>query len=328
MILCAGVMHAQTLDELKSMAGDKSARVAELQAEIDAINGELGGLESQIDKLSGWRKGLGGIFGLDFSNANRWGGEAVIQADADGSIRSLGIAGDISGYLLKDTEKTFWHNNLKVIGNYKDLDLASEDATVRGDDLLDPVNRVADLFNISSLAGYKLSEKFAISAIGDLNTTLLDGNFFNPAVIDLGIGATWLPIDNLTVSLFPLGYSTVIRRDDPLGLEGSGTFGLKYKVTYFDDIVIAGKPFHWDTNLTGFVPYSETDNPNALGNSYWQWLNNVSFQVWNGIGVGFGFGFREADFQALDATSGDSQLQSYTTSVSYTHLTLPTIYSV
>ena len=128
-----------------------------------------------------------------------------------------------------------------------------------------------------------------------------------------------MPIDNLTVSLFPLGYSTVIRRDDPLGLEGSGTFGLKYKVTYFDDIVIAGKPFHWDTNLTGFVPYSETDNPNALGNSYWQWLNNVSFQVWNGIGVGFGFGFREADFQALDATSGDSQLQSYTTfGISYT----------
>ncbi len=317
MVLCAGVIQAQTLEEMKSMFDTKSAKVAELQAEMDAINGELGGLQSEMDKLSGWRSGLGGIFGLDFSNANRWGGEAIILADALGSVRSLGIAADISGHLLKDTEKTFWHNNLKILGNYKDLDLAGEDDTARGDGLLDVPNRVADLLNISSLGGYKISDKFALSAIGELNTTILDGNIFNPAVIDLGLGATWLPIDNLTVSLFPLGYNAVIRRDDPLGLEGSASFGLKYKVTYFDDIVIAGKPFHWDTNLTGFLPY--TDDADSLGNSYWQWLNNISFQVWNGIGVGFGFGFRQADFQAVDLATGDSQLQSYTNfGLSYT----------
>ena len=312
MILCAGVMQAQTLDELKSMAGDKSARVAELQAEIDAINGELGGLQSQIDKLSGWRKGLGGILGLDWSNANRWGGEAVTQADAEGSVTGLGLAADISGYLLKDTDKTFWHNNLKILGSYKDLDLAAESNEVRSDGLFDVPNRVADLFNISSLGGYKISDKFALSAIGELNTTLLDGNFFDPATIDLGLGATWLPIENMTVSIFPLGYNIVARRTGDL--EGSAAFGLKYKVVYFRDFNIQGKPFHWDTNLTGFLPYGSDDTA-ALGegNTYWQWLNNITFEIWNGIGVGFGFGFRQADFQAVNADNPSGQLQTYQT---------------
>jgi len=291
MLLCVGFAQAQdmSLESLKAMQAEKAAMADDLQAQADALADEAAGLQGQIDKLSGWRKGLGGIFGLDWSNANRWGGEAVTQSDGDGNVRGLGIASDISGHLLKDTEKTFWHNNLKILGSYKDLDLAAETNDIRSDKLFDVPNRVADLFNISSLGGYKITDKFALSGIGELNTTLLDGNFFNPATVDLGLGATWLPIENMTVSLFPLGYNAVIRRDGDL--DGTAAFGLKYKATYFRDFNIQGKPFHWDTNLTGFTPYSVDDTLKpGQGNQYWQWLNNITFEIWNGIGVGFGFG--------------------------------------
>ncbi len=311
MLLCAGFAQAQSLDELKSMQSDKATMAADLQAQADALMGEANGLQDQIDKLSGWRKGLGGIFGFEWGRSNNWGGDGVANADETGSVFNAGVAADISGHLLKDTDKTFWHNNLKIVGTYKDLDLANEVGEARADGIFDIPNRVADLFNISSLAGYKISDKFALSGIGELNTTLLDGGFLDPGTVDLGLGATWLPIENMTVSLFPLGYNFVVRRSGDI--DGTAAFGLKYKVVYFRDFNIAGKPFHWDTNLTGFFPYAEdSDNVRGQGNQYWQWLNNITFEVWRGIGVGFGFGFRQADFQALDA-AGDSVTQTYTT---------------
>ena len=305
------------LTSLKSMFAEKEAAAAALQAQADEAAAAAADLQSKIDKLSGWRKGLGGILGLDWSNANRWGGEAVTASSDGGNVRSLGIAADISGHLLKDTEKTFWHNNLKVLGAYKDLDLAQETDIVRGDGVLDLQSRVADLFNVSSLGGYKLTDKLALSAIGELNTTLLDGKFFDPATIDLGLGVTWLPIENMTVSIFPLGYNIVARRTGDV--DGTAAFGAKYKVVYFRDFDIGGKAFHWDTNLTGFFPYGQDPigvgdgfREAGTGNTYWQWLNNVTFEVLNGIGVGFGFGFRQADFQAFDA-NGDTEIQNYTT---------------
>lgn len=313
LVLSVGFVQAQDLESLKSMLSDKSAVAADLQAQADAAAAEAADLQSQVEKLSGWRKGLGGIFGFDWSNANKWGGEALpVNADEAGSVRGMGIAADISGHLLRDTDKTFWHNNLKVLGSYKDLDLAAETAAVREDGLFDVPNRVADLFNVSSTGGYKLTDKLALSANGELNTTLLDGKFFDPATIDLGLGVTWFPINNMSVSFLPLGYNIVARRTGDV--DGTSAFGAKYKVTYFRDFAIQGKPFHWDTNLTGFYPYAKVEDAlPGQGNGYWQWLNNVTFEVWRGIGVGFGFGFRQADFQAFDAVSGDSDVQSYTT---------------
>ena len=85
------------------------------------------------------------------------------------------------------------------------------------------------------------------------------------------------------------------------------------------------------------------EKPSWLGEvddlSNWTWNNSFSYTLWKKIGVGFDFGLRSNKQEALNfalnqnpatATSFDdvdNDLQTYWTfgSVSYTHLTLPTI---
>ncbi|GAK98772.1 hypothetical protein JCM19314_2803 [Nonlabens ulvanivorans] len=62
----------------------------------------------------------------------------------------------------------------------------------------DSFQEATDVFNIQSLYGYKLSEKFAVSTLGEYRTTILN-NFNDPGYLDLGVGATWTPLDNLVV---------------------------------------------------------------------------------------------------------------------------------
>ena len=72
----------------------------------------------------------------------------------------------------------------------------------------DSFRQATDVFNISSLYGRKLSEKFAISGLVEYRTTILS-NFNDPGYLDLGVGATWTPIENLVVVIHPLNYNFV-----------------------------------------------------------------------------------------------------------------------
>ena len=51
----------------------------------------------------------------------------------------------------------------------------------------DSFQQATDVFNITSLYGYKLSDNFAISALGEYRTTFLS-NFNDPGYLDLGVG--------------------------------------------------------------------------------------------------------------------------------------------
>lgn len=297
-----------SLEDLKAKQAELAGQAAELQGQADALAGEAAGLQGQIDKLSGWRKGIGGILGFNLGSADRWAGAE--NTAGTGTTKTTSLGADISGYLLKDADKTFWHNRLKIVESYLDVDKPGD----ADDDFLD--NQVADLFNVSSLAGYKITDKLALSAQGELNSTFLK-NFLNPGIIDIGVGLTWLPIENMTVLIHPLNYNAVIRRDGDL--DGTASLGTKFRIDYFRDFDVSGKKFHWDTNLTGFLPYGDSAILDAAGvatpgtgNQYWQWLNNVTFEVWKGIGVGVGFGFRKSDFENFNATGG-SDVQSYRT---------------
>ena len=56
-----------------------------------------------------------------------------------------------------------------------------------------------DVFNISSLFGYKLSDKFAVSTLGEYRSTLVN-NFNDPGYLDLGVGGTWTPMSDLFIT--------------------------------------------------------------------------------------------------------------------------------
>ncbi|MBT8259461.1 MAG: DUF3078 domain-containing protein [Bacteroidia bacterium] len=258
---------AQTEEELK-------AQKAEKQAQIDALQAEANDIQAQIDALPGWETGAFGTIGANISGYNNWFARGAVNNSAG----NIGIT--FNGFANLDREKDFWNNALNVnIGwiknDNKDIDTDS--------DSFDPSN---DVFSLTSLYGRKLSPKFAISALGEYRTTLLD-NFNDPGYLDLGAGATWLPIENMVVSINPLNYNFVFSDMDAV-FESS--MGAKILVDYTKQ-VLGGVNFK--SNFSTFQSYKSGDL------SSWTWVNSFGYTLWKGIGLGFEFGMRQNKQEAL-----------------------------
>ncbi len=296
MILSFG-LQAQTMEELKSMRADK-------QAQLDALQAEVDGLTGQIEKYPGWKIGGAGIIGFNALNNNNW----FALSTPNSSNNTLGIG--FAAFARNDQEKYFW-NNLLNINVTRVAALSDKD---------NEATRSVALTNgldLSSLFGYKIAPKWALSAEGKWTSTLLEfdpgtdlaspiDDSFNfalnaPGQITVSAGLTWLPIDGLVVIIHPLGYQ--------LNLPGdlTSTAGAKIGATYAATIM---KGISWTSNLSAFIPYGGAGINNipfkdaagidtTLGVDYstgdlvtWDWLNGFSFSVWKGVGVSFQLGLR------------------------------------
>ena len=291
--LCLGItsVNAQTVEELKAEKAEKQAAAKALKAEANAI-------QAQIDALPGWKKGAFGTIGGSLSEFNNW----YSQGTPNNSSGNLGFT--VNTFANLNQEKFFWNNSLNV-----------NLAWVKLDDKDDPTDSekfepTTDVFNVSSLYGYKLSEKFAISALGEYRTTFLD-NFNDPGYLDLGVGGTWTPINNLIVVVHPLNYNFVCSDNDTV-FEYS--LGAKIVADYTRSI----GAINFKTNLSVFQSYKSSDYSN------WTWTNSFSYTLWKMIGVGFDFGLRQnkqeaVNFNLANGNVGttfdnvDNKLQSYWT---------------
>lgn len=258
---------SQTKEELQ-------AQKAEKQAEADAAQAEANALQAQIDALPGWRVGAFGTIGGSLSNFNNW----YAQGAPNNSSGNIGIT--FNGYANLIQEKFFWRNALTANLNWVKLD--DKDTDLDDDDF----NPTTDVFNISSLYGRNLSKKLAVSALMEYRTTLLD-NFNDPGYLDVGVGFTWLPIENLIVVVHPLNYNFVFADNDTV-FESS--LGAKIVADYTRQIGAV----NFKSNLSAFQSYESGDLSN------WTWTNSFGYTLWKMIGVGFDFGLRSNKQEALN----------------------------
>lgn len=271
MLLVFSFSYSQTKEELEAQKSEKQAAADALQAEADA-------LQAQIDALPGWRVGAFGVVGGSFSNFNNW----YAQGTPNNSSGNIGIT--FNAFANKLEENYFWRNSLTTNLAWVKLD----DKDNPNDD--DSFRPTTDVFNISSLYGQKLNEKWAFSTLGEYRTTILD-NFNDPGYLDVGIGMTWTPIDNLIVVIHPLNYNFVFAENDAV-FESS--LGAKVVADYTRQIgAIAFK-----SNLSAFYSYEDPDLSN------WTWTNSFSYTLWKMIGVGFDFGLRSNKQEALSYALG------------------------
>ena len=313
-LLAFGFASAQdmTLEEMKAQKAELAAAVGASQAAADASQAELDALQIKIDRLSGWLTGLSGIVGLNFGESNQWFGNP--NPTAESKAISIGI----TGYANRNHEKFFWNNKLVINKAWQRVDVTEADGEREGN-LFD--FGTLDILNISSLYGYKLTDKIAISALGELNTSI--GEFLEPGTFDIGVGITWTPIPNLVVVIHPLNYHIAWSADGDR--DSAGSIGAKIRADYQNEFSISGRKIAWSSTLTSFLPYSGSDQTVTSVDDFgrplfddedmtipttrvaslfeYTWLNTFSFEVWNGIGVGFTFGIRDADFEFEDLQS-------------------------
>lgn len=284
--LAAQVNGQQTKEELQALKAEKMAAIGDLEGKIATLQGEVDGIQADIDQLTGWRKGVSGLIGFNFTKSNGW------IANPNPESSSTGLNFGLNAFANKDSEKSFWNNKLILNKSWQDVDI--DDGENDDDDgLFD--NGTADILNLSSLYGYKLSDKFAISGLGELNTSL--ENFLSPGTVDIGVGATWTPAQNMTIVIHPFNYHMAFSAVD--GVDTEGALGAKFRLDYFNNFSIAGKAFTWSTTLTSFVPY-QSNEPTLFE---YTWLNGISFELWKGIGIGYNFGIRNAEFESEDMQS-------------------------
>ena len=260
-----------------SFSQDKEAlnkQKAEKQAEVDKYQGEVDAIQSQIDALPGWRYGAFGTLGGSISEFNNW----YAQGSPNNSSGNIGFT--VNGYANKIEDTYFWRNSLTLNLNWVKLNDKDDETD---DENFKPTT---DVFNISSLYGYELTEKWALSAFGEYRTTILD-NFNDPGYLDLGIGITWTPIKDLIVVIHPLNYNFVFADDTAIF---DSSLGAKIVADYTKKI----GQLNIKSNLSVFQSYKSEDLSN------WTWTNSLGYTVWKNIGVGLDFGLRDNKQEALN----------------------------
>ena len=259
--------QAQTLDELKAEKSTKKDSIAAIQGRVNALQGK-------IDAFPGWKKGAFGTIGANISGFNNW----YSQGKPNNSAGNIGVT--VNAFANLDRDKFFWRNSGNVNLQWVKLD----DKDNPADD--DSFNGTTDVFNITSLYGYKLSKKFAISALGEYRTSIIN-NFNDPGYLDIGVGATWTPITDMVVVIHPLNYNFVFTSEDNIYESSTGA---KIVVDYTKKL---GK-VNFKTNFSTFQSYKSSDYSN------WTWINSFGYTLWKGIGLGFEFGLRNNKQEALD----------------------------
>jgi hypothetical protein len=293
MLLAYTGLSAQDTEALQAEKATKSATLDSLKKDLKALEKQVSKLESDVATLNDqltpyprWKKGLLGNVGLNFSNFDNW----LPKDQPSTSAVNIGITS--TAFLRGEWENAFWRNNANVTLGW----LKFDDKSVEEEN--DDFQVSADALNISSLFGYKLSPKFAISTLAEYRTSMLDGKLNNPGYLDIGVGATWTPITDLVVVVHPLNYNFVFA-DEEFNFESS--LGAKVVADYTRTIFTG---LNWSSNFSGFISYEDTDFAN------WTWVNTFS-TAYKGIGIGLDVGLRNNKQEALNAGRDDNPLQTY-----------------
>lgn len=245
-----------------------------VQAEVDKYKAKADSIQAIIDALPGWRTGAFGVIGGSLSNFSNW----YAQGAPNNSSGNIGFT--LNAFANKIEKKYFWRNSLNLNLNWTKLD--NKDIDTDSDDF----EPTTDVFSLTSVYGRKLNEKWAISSLLEYRTTLLN-NFNDPGYLDLGLGATWTPIENLVVVINPINYNFVFADEDVIF---DSSLGAKIVADYTKQI---GK-INFKSNLSAFQSYEDSNLSN------WTWINSFSYTFWKNIGVGFDFGLRNNKQEALN----------------------------
>jgi hypothetical protein len=269
--------QAQTADELKKEQAPKKVKIAKLQGEVNAI-------QAKIDAMPGWRKGAFGTIGGSFSGFNNWYARTAPTAAAG----SIGITVNAFANLIE--EKFFWRNAASVNLGWVKLD----EKGVSGDEGFDTAT---DVFTISSLYGRNISKTWAVSALAEYRTTIID-NFNNPGYLDAGIGFTWTPESNLVIVIHPANYNFIFSK-------GENIFSSSLGAKMVADYTTKYKGVSIKSNISVFQSYETADLSN------WTWTNSFGYTLYKGIGLGLEVGLRKNKQEALNNALATDSLASF-----------------
>ncbi len=279
-LLVSGIFAQEEMIDYDALKQQKAEKVAAM----DALKGEIDGIDAQLENEPGWKFGTFGTIGLDFQQFNNW----IKKADNNSGSSNIGIT--FNGFANYKQDKYFWRNSGNVGLGWQKYVVDRDNETEAEKDY----KNTLDVLRINSLFGYNIAKNLFASAMGDYNTSVLNGRFNDPGYLDIGAGVTWTPIENFILVVHPLNGHFIFYDENLDNVEKSFVMGAKLVADYSRDIKLVGNNLAWTTNFTSFIPYQSTD-PSLFE---WTWTNGIGFTMWQGIGVGLEFALRGADLES------------------------------
>ncbi|MEM9846521.1 MAG: hypothetical protein AAF847_01435 [Bacteroidota bacterium] len=273
----------QDIEDLKTARKEKRAAKKKISQKIDSLT-------KAIQSYPGWKTGLSGVVGIDFTGSRNWFANAIENNDTRSYSTSF------NAFANYDKNKIFSRNavnSVLQVQRVKNIDI--NDDTGEEQTTTKLISTASD-FNISSLNGYKYSENFALSLEAAYQTGIVNIDedegrvvsiFNDPGQLTASFGGSWSPNSSIYLSLHPIGAQWNFPNAEyssSIGARFSGT----YTGTLFDFL-------NWSSDLRAFIAYvgdeSEGRTPNDL--STWNWVNTFTIaDLVGGIGLGFTIGLR------------------------------------
>lgn len=294
-LLCLFLISNGQQDTLQTLYDSKSKeletltnQLKKLTDETDALTKEVTGLKDKITPFPRWKFGLFGTTGFNLSNFSDW----LSKETPNTSAATIGLTAN--GFMEVQQRKYFVKNAFNTnLGwlKFDDKDNPDDENNFQV---------TSDAFNFSSLFGWKIFPKLALSVLAEYRTSLLDGTFNNPGYLDLGGGGfTWTPTPNFRAVMHSLNFNWVFSKE---GSDYESSLGAKIILDYTKQV---NKTISWKSNLSVFGSYKDF---NKLSN--WTWINSFSTAV-KGIGVGLDIGLRGNKQEALVKELNDNPIQMY-----------------
>ena len=246
LVLFSTVLKAQTEEELKAQITPKKDSIAAIQGGLMPCRPSWTLFPVGRSVLS---EPLAGVFPASTTGFPR---EFPTTIQEPLVLRSMHLP-------INKKKKFFWRNAMNINLNWVKLD----DKDDPNDE--DGFRESTDVFNISSLYGFKLNDKFAVSTLGEYRTTILS-NFNDPGYLDIGVGGTWTPITDLVVVIHPLNYNFVFSDEDTIF---NSSLGAKIVADYTKQIGAVS----FKSNLSMFQSYESGDLSN------WTWTNSFAYTL-------------------------------------------------
>lgn len=281
------IATAQETEQLQEQYQSKTKELTNLKLlqktytkKVDSLAKVVNRLKEQLTPYPRWKAGLSGTAGFNITTFSGW------LAKETPNTRAANIGLTLSAFIEVQQKHYFWKNAMN-----------SNMGWLKFDDKDDPDDETgfqtaSDAFNITSLFGWKIRPKLALSLLGEYRTSMFNGTFNNPGYLDIGGGGiTWNPSPNFTAVLHSVNFNWVFSRED---IKYESSLGSKIVLDYnrqFNKFVV------WKSNLSTFISYK---NLRELSN--WTWINHFSTAV-KGVGIGLDIGLRnnkqEADAREL-----------------------------
>lgn len=291
-VLLCSFLNAQTAEELADSLAAKQAQFDTLEPQSKALTAQVETLKTEIDNLKDlitpyprWDISALGNLGFNFADFSDW------LSKSSPNTTAITLAITTNGWANLDQKNYFWRNSTNITAGWTKFD--DRDDPEDEDDF----EVSADAFTFTSVFGYKLSEKLAISGLGEYRTSFLEDNLNDPGYLDVGAGITLTPIKDLYIMLHPLNYNFIFSTE----YDYQQSIGAKLIVDYIKEIT---KDIGFKTNFSGFMSYEGSDLSN------WTWTNGFTTAV-KGFGFGLDFGLRGNKQEALAEGRTDNPLQSY-----------------